>query len=72
MAGDGEFQELAMKKYGVSPKASIFSKVLKRIVIPLVGAIMDTFFLHGGWSLTRRMCVSSFLETKSVKPTKCW
>ncbi|CAL1126767.1 unnamed protein product [Cladocopium goreaui] len=53
LPGDGEFQELAMKKYGVSPKASIFSKVLKRIVIPLVGAIMDTFFLHGGWSLTR-------------------
>ena len=57
MAGDGEFQELAMKKYGVSPKPSILSKILKRIVIPLVGAIVDTFFLHGGWSLTRPVCL---------------
>eukprot|EP00435_Cladocopium_sp_Y103_P068517 s592_g31.t1 len=53
LPGDSEFQELAMKKYGVSPKPSILTKILKRIVIPLVGAIMDTFFLHVGWSLTR-------------------
>eukprot|EP00434_Breviolum_minutum_P030004 symbB.v1.2.026532.t1/scaffold2659.1/size73661/2 len=51
--GESEFRELAMKIFGVNPKPSMLTGLLKRIVIPLVGAIMDTFFLHVGWSLTR-------------------
>ena len=51
--GDNEFQELAMKKYGVSPTPSVFHRLLMKIVIPAVGFILDTFFLHAGWSLSR-------------------
>eukprot|EP00438_Fugacium_kawagutii_P026588 Skav215153 [mRNA] locus=scaffold1997:5224:9161:+ [translate_table: standard] len=50
---DAEFMELAKTKYGVEPTPGILSRLLKSVIIPVVGAILDTFFLHIGWSLTR-------------------
>ncbi|CAK9003783.1 Anthranilate N-benzoyltransferase protein 2 [Durusdinium trenchii] len=50
---DKEFQEMAQKMFGINPKPTILTKLMKNFLIPVVGAVMDTFFLYAGYSLTR-------------------
>ncbi|CAJ1440612.1 unnamed protein product [Effrenium voratum] len=65
--GDKELPELAKRVFNMTLEPSMLNSLVKKVLIPTIGPLVDTMFLHARYSLYRPVLFFSDAELAALK-----